>query len=117
MAKEVKNWKNVFVLRQEYNPYQKCWFPIIFFWSCSKVCQKSWIECICTDTGDSHYYNESGYDYYAHSRPGTDRCNPAHVKYLLDQYRTDWHNDMDGKGYPVEVKKLNVYQPRLGKDY
>ena len=54
MARQEKNWENVFVLRQEYNKYQKCWFPIIFFWSCSKVCHKSWIECICTESGDSH---------------------------------------------------------------
>ena len=118
MAKTVKNWENVFVLRQEYNEYQKCWFPIILFWNCSRACHKSWIECVCTETGDSHYYNEVGFDYYRTTKAGTSKCDPDHVKYLLGQYMKDCQYNVDGNGgYPVEVKKLNVYQPHPGKDF
>lgn len=101
-----KTWENVYVLRQEYNPHQRCWFPIIVYLNRSKMSKtlnRWWEEALCTETGDSFYHTEVK-DYTSTTKKGTDKCDPKHVEFLVNQ----WKNENDHAVY--EVKKLNVYR-------
>lgn len=103
MAKQKqKTWANAYVLRQEYNRYQKRWFPIIVYWNCSGSTR--WQEALCTEDGSSYYHTEVK-DYTAVTRKGTDKCNQDEVKRIVKAYE----NENDEAVY--EVKKLGAYQP------
>ena len=99
-----KSWFNVFALRQEYNQHQKTWFPVIFYWNGSDDTGKYWIESLCTETGNSFYHSEAKSGYSAISSPGTDKCNPEHVKAILAEYKSD-------NNCVFEVQKLGAYRP------
>lgn len=118
-VKIVKTWKNTYVLRQEYNQYQKAWFPIIFYWNRTAETTpdgttrfRCWVECLCTETGSSYYYSSPKSDYTTISRPGTDKCDPEHVKAMIAQYQADC-DEHDHCGPVFEVKKLGAYMPKL----
>lgn len=113
-AKIKKTWKNVFALRQEYNKYQKAWFPIIFYWNCDG--SRRWIECLCTETGSSYYYSEAKSDYTSISRPGTDKCDPEHVKAIVAHYQAEC-DEYDPCGPVQEVKKLGAYMPKAPRNH
>lgn len=117
-VKIVKTWKNTYVLRQEYNKYQKMWFPIIFYWNRMEETTtdgatrfRCWVECLCTETGSSYYYSSPKSDYTTISRPGTDKCDPEHVKAMIAQYQADC-DEHDPCGPVYEVKKLGAYMPK-----
>ena len=104
-----KSWKNVYALRQEYNKYQKCWFPVIFYWNTDG--SRSWIEALCTDTGNSFYHGEASLDYSAVTRSGTSKCDPEHVKAIIAEYQSEC-DESDPCGPVIEVKKLMAYRPK-----
>lgn len=110
-----KTWQNVYALRQEYNPYQKAWFPIIFYWNRSKIGPakyRCWVEALATETGDSYYHTEIDRGAYSsRTRPGTDKCNPEHVKSIVAYYQQECDKE-NPCGPVVEVKKLAVYAPK-----
>lgn len=103
------NWETAYAVRQEYNQEQDQWFPIIFYWNRSPAIPRAWIECLCTESGNSYYHTElTHYNYCGISKPRTDKCNPDHVAYLLSIFRTkcaEWGIT------PVEVQKLGTYRP------
>lgn len=99
-----KDWSNVYVLRQEYNKYQRRWFPIIVYWNTSEG--KTWQEALCTEDGSSYYHNEVK-NYTDVTRKGTDKCDPEEVKRIVKEYE---HENSD----PVyEVQKLAAYRPGI----
>ena len=117
-AKIKKTWKNVFALRQEYNKYQQAWFPVIFYWNRMEETTpdgttrfRCWVECLCTETGSSYYHDEAKADYTSISRPGTDKCNPEHVKAIVKHYQAEC-DENDPCGPVQEVKKLGAYMPK-----
>lgn len=112
-----KTWKNTYVLRQEYNKYQQAWFPVIFYWNRMEETTpdgttrfRCWVECLCTETGSSYYHDEAKADYTTISRPGTDKCDPEHVKRMVAFYLDE--NKTRPVGPLVEVKKLGTYMPK-----
>lgn len=117
-GKNKKTWKNVFALRQEYNRYRDAWFPIIFFWNRMEETTadgttrfRCWVECLCTETGSSYYYSAPKSDYVSISRPGTDKCDPEHVKAMVAHYQAEC-DEYDPCGPVQEVKKLGAYMPK-----
>jgi hypothetical protein len=99
-----KDWANVYVLRQEYNKYQRRWFPIVVYWNTSGG--KMWQEALCTEDGSSYYHNEVK-DYTRVTRLGTDKCDAEEVKRIVKEYE---HENSD----PVyEVQKLAAYRPGI----
>lgn len=117
MKKQVKNWKNVYVLRQIYNVYAKKWFPVILYWNCSFGRRNVWVEGLFTETGCSFYYDELKVDYASITKPGTNKCDPEEVKEMVDRYVSDFKDDLedpsafDDNDTPIEVKKLAAYRP------
>lgn len=117
MKKQVKNWANVYVLRQEYNVYAKKWFPVILYWNRSLDRQHVWVEGLFTETGRSFYYDEIKADYTSITKPGTNKCDPEKVKEMVERYVSDFKHDLedpsafDGNDTPIEVKKLAAYRP------
>ncbi len=100
-----KDWSNVYVLRQEYNKYQRRWFPIIVYWNTSEG--KTWQEALCTEDGSSYYHTEVK-DYTAVTRKGTDKCNAEEVKRIVEQYKSECENKV-----LYEVQKLASYRPGI----
>lgn len=100
--KTTKDWSNVYVLRQEYNRFKKCWFPIIVYWNVSGTSR--WTEALCTEDGSSYYHTDVP-DYVAVTRKGTDKCDPEHVKRIVNEYE----HENDGEVH--EVQKLGQYRP------
>lgn len=134
-VKIVKSWKNTYVLRQEFDRLRNRWFPVIFYWNVFEEKKQNgdhifrcWVEGLTTDCANWPYRDEVKADevkakggrffhgvlkadYTAVSSPGTDRCDPAEVKRLVDGYL-----DLNSKrpvGPLVEVKKLGAYMPKL----
>jgi len=102
MAK--KDWSNVYAVRQEYNKFQKKWFPIILVWG--KNDHTAWIDALCTESGSSFYYAEIKEYYTKVTRKGTDKCDPEDVKRIRDFFEHDYTSeDMH------EVQKLGDYRP------
>ena len=99
-----KNWDNVFCVRQEYNEYQKKWFPIILYWN--GCFPKVHIEALCTETGSSFYYTELKSNFADVTRKGTDKCDPDDVKRIREYFNHDYAS---AKMY--EVQKLGAYCP------
>lgn len=97
-----KNWSNVYTVRQEYNKYQKTWFPIILVWN--KNDRTAWIEALCTETGSSFYYTEIKFDYSKVTRKGTDKCDPEYVKRIREYFKNDYSSEE-----MHEVQKLGAY--------
>ena len=116
MAKQVKCWENVYVLRQEYNQYAKKWFPVILYWNRSTDRQRVWVEGLFTETGRSYYYDELKVDYTSVTKPGTSKCDPEEVKEMVERYISDFKEDLEepaafgGNDTPIEVKKLLAYR-------
>lgn len=116
-VKIVKTWKNTYVLRQEYNKYQKMWFPVILYWNAIDEKQQDgsrlfrcWVEGLFTETGSGFYHDEVKADYTAITRPGTDKCDPDDVKRMVDYFLDE--NKTRPVGPLVEVKKLGTYMPK-----
>ena len=99
-----KDWSNVYAVRQEYNKFQKKWFPIILVWS--KNDRTAWIEALCTEAGSSFYYTEIKDDYTKVTRKGTDKCDPEDVKRIRDFFEHDYTSEE-----MHEVQKLGDYRP------
>ena len=105
MAKQKqKNWRNVYALRQEYNRFQKRWFPIIVYWNCNRSIV--WCEVLCTEDGSSYYHTNLIADYARVTRKGTDKCDQEAVKRMLEYYKAETKGDI------YEVEKLGAYCPR-----
>ncbi len=100
-----KNWSNVYVLRQEYNKYQRRWFPIIVYWGKSDVDNRYWQEALCTEDGSSYYHTEVK-DYTAVTRKGTDKCNAEEVNRIVEQYKSECEQKV-----LYEVQKLASCRP------
>ena len=117
-----RTWRNVYALRQEYNKYQQAWFPVIFYWNRTVETAadgttrfRCWVECLCTETGSSYYHDEPKADYASISRPGTDKCDPEHVKAIVEHYQAEC-DQTDPCGPVQEVKKLGVYMPKAPRN-
>ena len=103
---------NVYVLRQEYNKYQKKWVPCILFWNGTvekdEGDERFWVEGLFTETGKSFYYTENVQGYYTWSSHGVSKCDPEDVKRIVDYF-------LDGENKKwFEVRKLNSYRPHMG---
>lgn len=104
MAK--KAWNNVYALRQEYNKFQKKWFPIILTWDGSTDdSSRVWVEALCTENGSTYYWDELKTDYTRISRAGTDKCDAEEVKNMVAFFKSSFNTEMH------EVKKLRAYHP------
>lgn len=98
-----KDWSNVYVLRQEYNKFQKKWFPIVIYWNVSD--SKSWTEALCTEDGTSFYHDEIKTYFTSVTRKGTDKCDPKDVERIIEEYKSE-------NSEPVfEVQQLGRYVP------
>lgn len=96
-------WKNVYVLRQEYNKFQRRWFPVLLYWNSDGV--RSWIEGLFTE-GNGFYHDEMKYDWYDRvTRPGTGKCDQEEVTAMVKHY-------LDSCNEPqYQVSKLGSYKP------
>lgn len=110
-----KTWKNTYVLRQEYNKYQRTWYPVILYWNQSMELgplYHCWVEGIFTEDGTSFYSNDLSVGYPAYDRitkPGTSKCDPEHVKAIVDYYTELMSHEPVGPIF--EVKRLGTYRP------
>ena len=104
-AKQAKNWRNVYTMRQEYNRGLKKWLPVIIYWNARVDGSKSWPEAVCTDTGNGWYHTEIE-DYTKVTRHGTGKCDPSDVKAI----RSFFLNESEGEGY-TQVERLGSYRP------
>lgn len=95
---------HVYAVRQEYNPFQKKWFPIVFSWDWSA--SRCWLDCLCTETGSSFYHIEL--NDYGKTSAGTDKCDPDDVKRIVAQFKSEFVVNADRL---TEVKKLGAYRP------
>lgn len=105
LKKEPKtlNWNTVYVLRQEYNKFQRRWFPVLLYWNSDGT--RSWIEGVFTE-GNGFYHDELKYiNYDKVTRPGTGKCDQEDVAAMV-KYHLESCNDPQ---YPVS--KLGAYKP------
>ena len=96
-------WKNVYVLRQEYNKALRKWFPVVMYWRV--IGNDSWVEKLeMNDHG--FYHDEVSYQMYdGNTRPGTSKCDPADVSKIVE------YHELEGFGHTSEVSKLGSYKP------
>ena len=110
--KAKKNWENVYVLRQEYHPDEKCWFPVILYWNRifpeNRLYIRSWVEGIFMETHERFFHIELKESYHDITRPGTDKCDPKDVKDIMEFFLDECKDKNQH-----EVKKLSVFAPEL----